>query len=72
MYDKSECQTGIVHIGYGNFHRAHQAVYVDDYMQQTGDLRWGDIPKKYMTFTRDLKSILLSHTYEKEIDLLGD
>ena len=41
MYDKSECQTGIVHIGYGNFHRAHQAVYVDDYMQQTGDLRWG-------------------------------
>jgi len=41
MYDKSECQTGIVHIGYGNFHRAHQAVYVDDYMEQTGDLRWG-------------------------------
>jgi D-arabinitol 4-dehydrogenase len=37
MYDKSECQTGIVHIGYGNFHRAYQAVYVDDYMQQTGD-----------------------------------
>jgi D-arabinitol 4-dehydrogenase len=33
---------------------------------------WGDIPKKYITFTRDLKSILLSHTYEKEIDLLGD
>ena len=27
MYDKSECQTGIVHIGYGNFHRAHQAMY---------------------------------------------
>jgi len=41
MYDKSECQTGIVHIGYGNFHRAHQAVYIDDYMEQTGDLRWG-------------------------------
>ena len=41
MYDKSECQTGIVHIGYGNFHRAHQAVYIDDYMERTGDLRWG-------------------------------
>lgn len=41
MYDKSECQTGIVHIGYGNFHRAHQAVYVDEYMNKTGDLRWG-------------------------------
>ena len=25
-YDKSKCQTGIVHIGYGVFHRAHQAM----------------------------------------------
>ena len=41
MYDKSECQTGIVHIGYGNFHRAHQAMYIDEYMRKTGDLRWG-------------------------------
>jgi D-arabinitol 4-dehydrogenase len=40
-YDKFECQTGIVHIGYGAFHRAHQAVYIDDYMEKTGDLRWG-------------------------------
>jgi len=40
-YDKSECQTGIVHIGYGNFHRAHQAVYIDEFMEQSGDLRWG-------------------------------
>mgnify|MGYP006075366677 CR=1 FL=1 len=40
-YDKCECQTGIVHIGYGNFHKAHQAVYIDDYMEKTGDLRWG-------------------------------
>ena len=28
-------------MGYGAFHRAHQAVYVDDYMEVTGDLRWG-------------------------------
>ena len=41
MYDKTECQTGIVHIGYGNFHRAHQALYIDEYMRKTGDLRWG-------------------------------
>ena len=41
MYDKSECQTGIVHIGYGNFHRAHQAMYIHEYMKGTGDLRWG-------------------------------
>jgi len=40
-YDRRECQTGIIHIGYGAFHRAHQAVYIDDFMEQTGDLRWG-------------------------------
>ncbi|OUS36638.1 mannitol-1-phosphate 5-dehydrogenase [Rhodobacterales bacterium 56_14_T64] len=40
-YDRSNCDVGVVHLGYGAFHRAHQAVYLDDYMDQTGDLRWG-------------------------------
>ncbi|MEO1492328.1 MAG: mannitol dehydrogenase family protein [Pseudomonadota bacterium] len=40
-YDRNGCQIGWVHIGYGAFHRAHQAVYLDDYMQKTGDLGWG-------------------------------
>jgi D-arabinitol 4-dehydrogenase len=38
----------------------------------TSERLWGDIPKKHITFTRDLKTILLSQTYEKEIDLLTD
>ena len=29
-YDRSTLQRGVVHIGAGNFHRAHQAVYFDD------------------------------------------
>jgi mannitol-1-phosphate/altronate dehydrogenase len=33
---------------------------------------WGDIPKTYITFSRDLKTILMSQTYEQEIDLLVD
>lgn len=40
-YDSKDCQIGVVHIGFGAFHRAHQAVYIDDYMSATGDLRWG-------------------------------
>ena len=40
-YDRSSCKVGIVHLGYGAFHRAHQAIYIDDYMQMTGDLNWG-------------------------------
>lgn len=40
-YDRAACKAGVVHLGFGAFHRAHQAVYFDDYMQLTGDLRWG-------------------------------
>ncbi len=40
-YDRAECRPGVVHLGYGAFHRAHQAVYIDDYMEATGDLGWG-------------------------------
>ena len=40
-YDKSSCEIGIVHLGFGAFHRAHQAVYINDYMERSGDLRWG-------------------------------
>ena len=32
-------RTGIVHLGLGNFHRAHQAVYTDDILAR--DSRWG-------------------------------
>lgn len=40
-YDRSACDVGVVHLGFGAFHRAHQAVYIDDYMDRSGDLRWG-------------------------------
>jgi fructuronate reductase len=39
-YDRSALTTGIVHLGIGAFHRAHQAVYVDDILA-AGDNRWG-------------------------------
>ena len=29
-YDRSALKAGIVHFGVGNFHRSHQAVYLDD------------------------------------------
>ena len=33
-YDRSKLTPGIVHIGLGNFHRAHMAVYLDDLFAQ--------------------------------------
>ena len=39
-YDRSAVKTGVVHLGIGAFHRAHQAVWFDDALR-AGDLRWG-------------------------------
>jgi fructuronate reductase len=39
-YDRTRLTTGIVHLGLGNFHRAHQAVYTDSAVR-AGDPRWG-------------------------------
>ncbi|MEF3049158.1 mannitol dehydrogenase family protein [Pseudotabrizicola sp. L79] len=40
-YDRTKVTPGIVHIGLGNFHRAHMAVYLDDLMNQGLALDWG-------------------------------
>lgn len=40
-YDRAACKIGVVHVGFGAFHRAHQAYYFDALMQATGDLSWG-------------------------------
>src|SRR5450830_1697290 len=42
IYDRSTLQPGIVHLGLGAFHRAHQAAYIEAVLA-TGDLRWGII-----------------------------
>ena len=40
-YDRSQVSVGIVHIGVGGFHRAHEAMYLDALMNQGEALDWG-------------------------------
>ena len=40
-YDRSAITTGIVHMGVGGFHRAHQAMYLDRLMRDGKALDWG-------------------------------
>lgn len=40
-YDRSAVRIGIVHVGVGGFHRAHQAMYLDALMNQGEALDWG-------------------------------
>lgn len=39
--DPGALSVGIVHLGIGAFHRAHQAVFTEAAMAATGDLAWG-------------------------------
>ncbi len=40
-YDRAAVTVGVVHIGVGGFHRAHQAMYLDRLMNQGRALDWG-------------------------------
>jgi mannitol-1-phosphate/altronate dehydrogenase len=42
-YDRRHASAGIVHIGVGNFHRAHEALFVDRCLHLPGQEGWGII-----------------------------
>lgn len=41
QYDRALVTNGIMHIGVGGFHRAHQALYMDSYIEQNPGCDWG-------------------------------
>ncbi len=41
-YDRSLLRQSTVHIGVGGFHRAHQAVYLDNLLHLENEPRWGE------------------------------
>ncbi|MFK4826186.1 mannitol dehydrogenase family protein [Paenochrobactrum sp. BZR 588] len=43
VYDRAKLKAGIVHIGCGNFHRAHMAVYLDDLFNLGESHEWAII-----------------------------
>ena len=40
-YDRRDVPAGIVHLGVGNFHRSHQAMYIDTLLNNGAALDWG-------------------------------
>lgn len=62
-YDIDAVTTGIVHVGVGGFHRSHEAMYVNNYMAQTGDLRWGICGVGLRENDRLMKSALEGQDY---------
>ncbi len=40
-YERSRASIGIMHFGFGNFHRSHEAMYLDRLMESGQGLDWG-------------------------------
>jgi len=59
-YDRRQVTNGIVHIGVGGFHRAHQALYLDNYLHQTSDRHWGICGVGLLEYDQKMRDALQS------------
>ena len=57
-YDRDLVTAGVVHVGVGGFHRAHQAMYHDRLMNQGTALDWGICGVGVMAADRRMKEVL--------------
>ena len=62
-YDRSQLQAGIVHIGVGNFHRAHLSWYLHRLMQKGMDLDWAIIGSGVTEYDIPMREKLTSQDY---------
>ncbi|WP_298565119.1 mannitol dehydrogenase family protein [uncultured Aliiroseovarius sp.] len=59
LYDRERLTPGIVHIGVGNFHRAHQAWYLHRLMQQGEAFDWAIIGAGVRQYDANMREKLL-------------
>ncbi|AZV80365.1 mannitol dehydrogenase family protein [Parasedimentitalea marina] len=57
-YHRKDLSPGILHIGVGNFHRAHQAVYLDKLFNTGRDLDWAIIGAGVKSFDADRRLLM--------------
>lgn len=59
-YDRRRATAGVVHIGVGGFHRAHQAAYHDRMMADHDALEWGICGVGVMPGDRRMRDVLMA------------
>ena len=62
-YDRSTLSPGIVHIGLGNFHRAHMAVYLDDLFALGQDHDWAILGAGVRAGDENMRQALAQQDY---------
>lgn len=68
-YDRDAVEIGIVHFGIGNFHRAHQAIYVEELLEN-GATQWGIAGVSLRSAT--VKEALKPQNYIYTLAVLGE
>ena len=61
-YDRSRITPGIVHIGVGGFHRAHQALAVDRLLRQGNADEWGICGVGLLPGDRRMQQVMADRT----------
>ncbi len=62
-YDRQSLSAGIMHFGLGNFHRAHQAIYLDALMNDGRDLNWAIIGASVMPGDARVRDMLMKQDW---------
>lgn len=71
-YDPAQLRQGIVHIGVGGFHRAHQAAYTDALMNRGEALDWAICGAGLRSDDRAMRDALAAQDYLYTLYELGD
>lgn len=62
-YRRDELSPGIVHVGVGNFHRAHQAVYLQKLFERGQDLDWAIVGAGVTQYDRAMRDRLAAQDW---------
>ena len=59
-YDRQKVGQSIMHVGVGGFHRAHQALYMDDLFHRGANLQWGYCGVGLLKHDARIRDVMLS------------
>jgi mannitol 2-dehydrogenase len=71
-YARADLSAGIVHIGVGNFHRAHQAVYLDRLFEMGRDHDWAIVGAGIKSFDVEKRAALKAQDWLTTVVELDD
>lgn len=63
QYSHSELSAGFIHFGVGNFHRAHQAVYLNALFNNGNDLNWAIIGAGVLPSDEQMRQVLAAQDF---------